>query len=61
MYSRGSEGFGLAFFVAIASLVAVVGWAITGELLGRKQELYLMIQWMARLSRAQGIYWDSVS
>ena len=30
MYSGGSEGFGLAFSMAIASLVVVVRWAITG-------------------------------
>ena len=47
-----SKGFGLAFSVAIASLVVVVRQAITRELLGRKWELHLMIWWMAWLSRA---------
>ena len=37
-YSGGSDGFGLAFLMAMASLVAVVRWAITRELLERKQE-----------------------
>ena len=35
-YSGGREGFSLAFFMAIASSVVVVRWAITGELLERK-------------------------
>ena len=56
MYSGGREGFGLDFSIVMASLVAVVRQAITRELLGRKWELHLMIQWMAQLSRAQRIY-----
>ena len=44
MYSGGRKGFGLAFFVAIASSVVVVRWDITGELLGRKWKPHLMIQ-----------------
>ena len=61
MHLVDSKGFSLAFFVAITSLVVVVRWAITGELLGRKQEPHLIIWWMAQLSRAQHIYWDLVS
>ena len=61
MYPRGSKGFSLAFSVAIASSVVVVRWTITGELLERKWEPHLMIWWMAQLSRAWHIYWDSVS
>ena len=38
VYLGGSDGFGLAFSVVMASSVAVVRQAITGELLGRKQE-----------------------
>ena len=38
MYSGSSDGFGLAFSVAMASSVVVVRWVIAGELLGRKQE-----------------------
>ena len=53
MYSRGREGFGLAFSVAIASLIVVVRQAITGKLLGRKQEPHW---WMAWLSRPQHMY-----
>ena len=37
-YSGGSDGFGLAFLVAMVSLVAVVRREITGELLERKRE-----------------------
>ena len=36
MYLGGSDSFGLAFLVAMASLVVVVRQAITGELLERK-------------------------
>ena len=46
-YSGDSDGFGLAFSVAMASSVAVVRQAVTGELLGRKREPHQMIQWMA--------------
>ena len=55
-YSGDSDGFGLAFSVVMASLVAVVRWTITGELLGRKQEPHQMILWMAQLSKARRIY-----
>ena len=61
MYSGGSNGFSLAFLVVMASSVVVVRRAITGELLGRKQEPHRMIQWMTQLSRAQCIYWNLVS
>ena len=46
-YSGDSDSFGLAFSVAMASSVAVVRQAVTGELLGRKREPHQMIRWMA--------------
>ena len=44
VYSGGRVGLGLAASVAMASSVAVVRRAITGELLGRKQEPHQMIR-----------------
>ena len=61
MYSGGSNGFDLAFLVAMASSVVVMRQVITGKLLGKKQEPHQMIWWIAQLSKAQYIYWDSVS
>ena len=51
MYLKGREVFGLAFSAVGASSVAVVRQAITGKSLGRKQDPYVIIQWMAQLSR----------
>ena len=56
-----SMDFGFAFSMAIANSVVVVRQAMTGEFLGRKQEPHLMIQWIAWLSRAWHMYWDSIS
>ena len=44
VYLEGRVGLGLAASVAMASSVAVVRRAITGELLGRKREPHRMIQ-----------------
>ena len=43
-YSGGRVGLGLAASVAMASSVAMVRRAITGELLGRKREPHRMIR-----------------